>query len=62
MCVQKNNRDFQVRGGKKKKKKKLCRNVFQFACIKPSSVHLLIISVFPISMDLVFQREIKGEV
>lgn len=32
------------------------------ASIKPISVHLLIISVFPVSMDLVLQGEIKGEV
>jgi len=61
--VSKRKRDFQV-GGKIKIIiiEKLSRNIFQFTCIKASSVHLLIISIFPISMDLVFQGEIKGEV
>lgn len=32
------------------------------ASIKPISVYLLIIFVFPVSMDLVLEGEIKGEV
>lgn len=42
-------------------KKELSRNLFPFEYIKANSVHLLVIPVFPISMDLVFQGEIKGE-
>lgn len=42
-------------------KKELSRNLFPFEYIKANSFHLLVIPVFPISMDLVFQGKIKGE-
>lgn len=43
------------------KKEGVSTNLFQYEYIRANSVHLLVILVFPISMDLVFQGEIKGE-
>lgn len=67
LSVQKRNRYFQFCGKRKKKKYflELCLSLDALTHILVTyhfTGHLLIISVFPISVDLVFQGEIKCEV